>query len=82
MEILESASINSLSSQWFEHLPGTPKPKINFECEYVAESREPIRGTSGPFIVATKTYDEVASKQFDIIVIPAGKLLLDWMVLS
>ncbi|CAE7138626.1 unnamed protein product [Rhizoctonia solani] len=72
MELLEGASINSLSGTWFEHFPGIPKPKVKFECEFVAESREPIRGSSGPFIVATKTFDEVASKQFDIILVPAG----------
>nr|ACO60071.1 putative ThiJ/DJ-1 [Rhizoctonia solani] len=49
-----------------------PQPKVKFECEFVAESREPIRGSSGPFIVATKTFDEVSSKQFDIILVPAG----------
>ncbi|CUA68596.1 hypothetical protein RSOLAG22IIIB_07970 [Rhizoctonia solani] len=72
MEILEGASINSLSGTWFEHFPGTPQPKTKFECEFLAESREPIRGSSGPFIVATKTYDEVSSKQFDIILVPSG----------
>ncbi|KEP52433.1 DJ-1/PfpI family protein [Rhizoctonia solani 123E] len=72
MEILESASINSLSGTWVEHFPNMPQPKVKFECEFVAESREPIRGSSGPFIVATKTFDEVSSKQFDIILVPAG----------
>ncbi|CAE6491222.1 unnamed protein product, partial [Rhizoctonia solani] len=72
MEILETASINSLTGPWLQSIPGFPKPKVKFECEFVAESREPIRGTSGPLIVANKTFDEVSSKQFDIIVIPAG----------
>ncbi|KAH7337669.1 putative ThiJ/DJ-1 [Rhizoctonia solani] len=77
MELLEGASINSLSGAWMEHLPGVPQPKVKFECEFVAESREPIRGSSGPFIVATKTFDEVSSKQFDIIMIPAGPPTFD-----
>ncbi|KAJ1301064.1 hypothetical protein OPQ81_003482 [Rhizoctonia solani] len=77
MEILESASINSLGGTFIETLPGIPKPNVKFECEFVAESREPIRGSSGPFIVATKTFDEVSSKQFDIILVPAGAVSLD-----
>ncbi|KDN46602.1 hypothetical protein RSAG8_04255, partial [Rhizoctonia solani AG-8 WAC10335] len=77
MELLESASINSICSTWFQELPGIPQPKVKFECEFVAESREPIRGSSGPFVVATKTFDEVSSKQFDIILIPAGPPTFD-----
>ncbi|KDN46604.1 hypothetical protein RSAG8_04257, partial [Rhizoctonia solani AG-8 WAC10335] len=77
MEILEGASINSICGTWLEHFPGMSKPKVKFECEFVAESREPIRGSSGPFVVATKTFDEVSSKQFDIILIPAGPPTFD-----
>jgi hypothetical protein len=76
MEILEAASCNSLGGQWLATVPGIPKPKVKFECEFVAESRDPIRGSSGPFIVATKTFDEVEGKQFDIILVPAGKSVL------
>ncbi|CAE6535593.1 unnamed protein product [Rhizoctonia solani] len=72
MEILEAASTNSLGGQMITAIPGLPQPKVKFECEFVAESREPIRGTSGPLIVATKTFDEVSSKQFDIVLVPAG----------
>ncbi|CAE6337350.1 unnamed protein product [Rhizoctonia solani] len=72
MEILETASINSLGGQWLATIPGMLKPKVKFECEFVAESRDPIRGSSGPFIVATKTFEEVEGKQFDIILVPAG----------
>ncbi|KAH7337668.1 class I glutamine amidotransferase-like protein [Rhizoctonia solani] len=72
MEILETASVNSLAGPWLQSIPGFPNPKVKFECEFVAESLEPIRGTSGPMVVASKTFDEVLSKQFDIIMIPAG----------
>ncbi|KAF8751218.1 Glycosyl hydrolases family 28 [Rhizoctonia solani] len=37
---------------------GIPKPKVKFESEYVAETRQPIRGLAGPPITATKTFDE------------------------
>ncbi|CCO31307.1 hypothetical protein BN14_05346 [Rhizoctonia solani AG-1 IB] len=77
MEILEAASCNSLGGQWLATVPGIPKPKVKFECEFVAESRDPIRGSSGPFIVATKTFDEVEGKQFDIILVPAGSVSFD-----
>ncbi|KAF8752226.1 Class I glutamine amidotransferase-like protein [Rhizoctonia solani] len=77
MEILEAASINSLGGQWLSSLPGLPKPKVKFEAEFLAESRDPIRGSSGPFIVATKTFEEVEGKQFDIVLVPAGKLKSD-----
>ncbi|CAE6495947.1 unnamed protein product, partial [Rhizoctonia solani] len=77
MEILEAASINSLGGQWLSSLPGLPKPKVKFEAEFLAESRDPIRGSSGPFIVATKTFEEVEGKQFDIVLVPAGPPVLD-----
>ncbi|KAJ1305496.1 hypothetical protein OPQ81_000503 [Rhizoctonia solani] len=72
MELLETASLNSASGAFFEALPGFPKPNVKFEPEYVAETREPIRGVSGPPIIATKTINEVRSKQFDILLIPGG----------
>ncbi|CAE6528757.1 unnamed protein product [Rhizoctonia solani] len=72
MELLETAGVNCASGAFFESLPEFPKPNVKFESEYIAETREPIRGVAGPPIVATKTLDEVASKQFDIILIPGG----------
>ncbi|KEP46616.1 DJ-1/PfpI family protein [Rhizoctonia solani 123E] len=72
MELLETAGVNSAGGAIFKSMPGIAKPKVRFECEYVAESRDPIRGLTGPPIMATKTFDEVSSKQFDIILIPGG----------
>ncbi|KAG8689712.1 hypothetical protein FRC11_001030 [Ceratobasidium sp. 423] len=72
MELLETAGVSCASGAFFDALPGFPKPKVKFEAEYVAETREPIRGLAGPLITATKTVDEVSSKQFDIILIPGG----------
>ncbi|KAF8698300.1 Class I glutamine amidotransferase-like protein, partial [Rhizoctonia solani] len=77
MELLETAGINSGGGAFFESIPGIPKPKVKFESEYVAETRQPIRGLAGPPITATKTFDEVSSKQFDIILIPGGSIQLD-----
>ncbi|KAJ1305488.1 hypothetical protein OPQ81_000495 [Rhizoctonia solani] len=76
MELLETAGINSVGGTIFENIPGIPKPKVKFESEYVAETYNPIRGLSGPPITATKTFDEVKSKQFDIILIPGGSIKL------
>ncbi|KAH7323299.1 putative ThiJ/DJ-1 [Rhizoctonia solani] len=72
MELLETAGINSTGGSFFEAIPGIPTPRVRFESEYVAETREPIRGMAGPPIMATKTFSEVSSKQFDIILIPGG----------
>ncbi|CAE6493087.1 unnamed protein product [Rhizoctonia solani] len=72
MELLETAGTNCASGAFFESLPDFPRPKVNFTPEYVAETREPIRGLAGPSIIATKTFSEVNSKQFDIILIPGG----------
>ncbi|CAE6467403.1 unnamed protein product [Rhizoctonia solani] len=74
MELLEAAGINSAGGAYFESIPGAPKPNVKFESEYVAETHDPIRGMAGPPISATKTFDEVVSKQFDIILIPGGSV--------
>ncbi|KDN37524.1 hypothetical protein RSAG8_10123, partial [Rhizoctonia solani AG-8 WAC10335] len=71
-ELLETAGINSAGGAFFEVMPEIPRPEVRFESEYVAETRDPIRGLAGPPIIATKTFDEVLSKQFDIILIPGG----------
>ncbi|KAG8750692.1 hypothetical protein FRC11_010170, partial [Ceratobasidium sp. 423] len=74
MELLETAGVNSVGGAIFEQIPGISKPKVKFRSEYIAENREPIRGLAGPPIIATKTFDEVSSKQFDIILIPGGSI--------
>jgi len=62
--------------------PNVPKffttpPKVEFEFEYLAPSKEPIRPTSGPDILPTMTYDEVlaSGKQFNVFLVPGGEYL-------
>jgi len=54
-----------------------PPPKVAFEFEYLAPSKEPLRQTSGPAILPTMTYDEVLSsgKQFNVFLVPGGESL-------
>ncbi|KAG8719158.1 hypothetical protein FRC08_003510 [Ceratobasidium sp. 394] len=68
MELLSFAEETSLALT----LPGIPKPNAYFEVDYIAETHDPIVPGGGPRILASKTIEEVASKQFDIILIPGG----------
>ncbi|KAG9122520.1 hypothetical protein FRC07_001061 [Ceratobasidium sp. 392] len=68
MELFSFAVQGSLASI----LPEAPKPNIYFQIEYLAETHEPIVSIGGPRVLPSKTFEEVASKQFDIILIPGG----------
>ena len=70
MELLSFAASESIA---FTML-GIPKPETVFEIEYIAETHEPITPLGGPRMLPSKTFEEVGSKQFDIILIPGGKL--------
>lgn len=67
MELLSFA----ISGSFVSDMLGV-SPKRYFEVEYVAETHEPIATLGGPRVLPTKTFEEVASKQFDIILIPGG----------
>jgi len=53
----------------------TRPPKVVFEFEYLAPTKEPLRQTSGPAILPTMTYDEVlaSGKQFNVFLVPGGE---------
>lgn len=72
MEIIGTAEVKS-AWPFFSSVPGTPQPKALFDAEYVAETLDLIRPITGPQILPTKTFSEVASKQFDIILVPGGE---------
>ncbi|KAG8686914.1 hypothetical protein FRC11_008142 [Ceratobasidium sp. 423] len=72
MELLETAGTKSGMGTFTSSLPGIPKPKVKFETEYLAETHDPITPLAGARALPTKTFSEVASKQFDIILIPGG----------
>ncbi|KAG8721476.1 hypothetical protein FRC09_007843 [Ceratobasidium sp. 395] len=68
MELFSFAEQGSIA----ETLPGAPKPNTYFNIEYLAETHEPIVPGGGPRVLPSKTFEEVASMQFDIILIPGG----------
>lgn len=68
MELLSFAQSGSFAFS----IPGVPQPGHLFEIEYVAETHDPIVPIGGPRVLPSKTFDEVASKQFDIILVPGG----------
>ncbi|KAG8718829.1 hypothetical protein FRC12_009822 [Ceratobasidium sp. 428] len=68
MELFSFAGKGSIA----ETLPGAPKPNACFEIDYLAETSEPIVSVGGPRVLPSKTFEEVTSKQFDIILIPGG----------
>ncbi|KAJ1300295.1 hypothetical protein OPQ81_005119 [Rhizoctonia solani] len=72
MELVETAGINSGMGAYMSALPGSPKPNVRFETEYLAETHEPITPMAGARVLPTKTFSEVGSKQFDIILVPGG----------
>jgi putative intracellular protease/amidase len=74
MELLETAGTKSATGAYMDTDPKVPKPAVKFETEYLAETHDPITPMAGARVLATKTFTEVASKQFDIILIPGGKL--------
>jgi putative intracellular protease/amidase len=73
MEFLEFAGLKSPGGSFARSIPGLGKPKVLFDIEYLAETRDPIIPMGGPPILPTKTLNEVVSKQFSIILIPGGK---------
>ncbi|CAE6439716.1 unnamed protein product [Rhizoctonia solani] len=73
MELIETAGINSATGAFMNARPEAPKPKVRFETEYLAEAYDPVTPMSGARVLPTKTFAEVVSKQFDIILIPGGE---------
>ncbi|KAL0960192.1 hypothetical protein HGRIS_011826 [Hohenbuehelia grisea] len=52
---------------------GDAPPKYSISIEYLADSREPIEPTSGPHLLAARTFSDVKpDEQFDIILVPGG----------
>ncbi|CAE6373191.1 unnamed protein product [Rhizoctonia solani] len=72
MELLETAGTKSATGAYMDADPKVPKSAVKFETEYLAETHDPITPMAGARVLATKTFAEVASKQFDIILIPGG----------
>ncbi|CAE6439908.1 unnamed protein product [Rhizoctonia solani] len=72
MELIEGAGTKSAMGAFMSGLSGAPKPKVKFETEYLAETQDPITPMAGARVLPTKTFSEVASKQFDIVLIPGG----------
>lgn len=52
---------------------GWPAPNCEFNIDFVAESRDPITPSGGAKVLASKTFDEVKDKQYDILFVPGGK---------
>ncbi|CAE6443306.1 hypothetical protein ACGC1H_006133 [Rhizoctonia solani] len=73
MELIEGAGTKSGMGALMCRLPGAPKPKVKFETEYLAETHDPITPMAGARVLPTKTFSEVASNQFDIILVPGGE---------
>ncbi|KAF8919901.1 hypothetical protein CPB85DRAFT_1429381 [Mucidula mucida] len=48
-------------------------PGCTIKPTYLAHTMDPVHPTAGPAVVPTGTYDDV-KKQFDIIMIPGGKV--------
>ena len=47
--------------------------KVAIEAVYLGPSEAPVKPTTGPAMVPTKTYDDVRDdEQFDIIIVPGG----------
>ncbi|CUA69849.1 hypothetical protein RSOLAG22IIIB_04104 [Rhizoctonia solani] len=72
MELIECAGTKSGMGAFMSGIPGAPKPKVKFETEYLAETHDPITPMAGARVLPTKIFSEVASKQFDIILVPGG----------
>ncbi|KAF8598688.1 class I glutamine amidotransferase-like protein [Ceratobasidium sp. AG-I] len=51
---------------------GWPAPDCEFELDFVAESRDPITPGGGAKVLASKTFDEVKDRQYDILFVPGG----------
>ncbi|KAJ1300297.1 hypothetical protein OPQ81_005120 [Rhizoctonia solani] len=45
---------------------------VEFELDYVAETMDPITPSGGARVLPSKTFAEVESKQYDIILVPGG----------
>ncbi|CAE6510889.1 unnamed protein product [Rhizoctonia solani] len=72
MELIECAGTKSGMGGFMRGLPGAPKPRVKFETEYLAETQDPITPMAGARVLPTKTFSEVASNQFDILLVPGG----------
>ncbi|THH26711.1 hypothetical protein EUX98_g7478 [Antrodiella citrinella] len=47
--------------------------KVAIDIEYLAPTEDPVKPSSGPLLVPTRTYDSVRDdEQFDLILIPGG----------
>ncbi|CAE6432240.1 unnamed protein product [Rhizoctonia solani] len=52
--------------------PAWPYSPYEFEIDYLAESLDPVIPGVGPTIIPTKTFSQVNSTQYDIILVPGG----------
>lgn len=73
MEMLSFASVDA----YIKSRTGWPTPNVEFDLDYVAESMEPVTPSGGARIMPSKTFAEVEGKQFDIILVPGGKLPIE-----
>ncbi|KAF8749710.1 class I glutamine amidotransferase-like protein [Rhizoctonia solani] len=71
MELIETAGTKSATGAFMIANPKFPTPEVKFETEYLAERTIQLRQwqVRGFYL---KTFSEVGSKQFDIILIPGG----------
>ena len=68
VELLSALSPEHLSENPFRLV--TP---VSVEATYLAPTREPVKGSSGPLLSPSKAYEEVKEdEQFDIILVPGG----------
>ncbi|KAF8715258.1 Class I glutamine amidotransferase-like protein, partial [Rhizoctonia solani] len=72
MELIETAGTKSAMGAFMIANPKFPTPEVKFETEYLAGTHDPITPMAGARVLPTKTFSEVGSKQFDIILIPGG----------
>ncbi|CAE6498385.1 unnamed protein product [Rhizoctonia solani] len=53
--------------------PIWPFAPYEFEFDYLAESLDPVPTLAGPWLLPSKTFSEVSSKQYDIILVPGAE---------
>ena len=53
-----------------------PSAPYGIKATYVAYTKDPLSPVSGPRLVPDTTYEEAINEQFDILLIPGGKYLL------
>ncbi|CAE6481634.1 unnamed protein product [Rhizoctonia solani] len=53
--------------------PIWPFAPYEFEFDYIAENLDPVATLSGPWLVPSKTFNQVNSTQYDIILVPGAE---------